>query len=183
MSRAVLLLAAVLLLSGCTNAPDSAPAVTTPTATTSTPAISAARTSAAPTGATQPVTAEGACSYLDTAFVQETVGQRIARTTYTTTSHELLPSCTFYRPDGEPAADVALTAFPTVLEARNAAITRGTTAANPVDDVADGGVVLVTEGSTVLAVTSGRILLVVTINQASSLEAQAIAAEVAPLLG
>ncbi len=115
--------------------------------------------------------------------MQETVGQHIERTTYTTTSHELVPSCTFYRPDGEPAADVAVTAYPTMVEAQNAAISRGTSAADPVDDVADGGVVLVAEGSTVLAVTSGRTLLVVTINQASSLEAREIAAEVAPLLG
>lgn len=147
------------------------------------PVSTSAATSRASSTAPQLATAEGECPYLDTAFVQETVGQHIERTTYTTTSHELVPSCTFYRPDGEPAADVAVTAYPTMVEAQNAAISRGTPAAAPVDDVADGGVVLVTEGSTVLAVTSGRTLLVVTINQASSLEAREIAAEVAPLLG
>jgi len=171
----------VVLLSACGGTSSGAPpAVSTPVATTSTPAPT---TSAAPSSSAEPVTAEGECSYLDTAFVQETVGQRIERTTYTTTSHESLPGCTFYRPDGEPAVDVAVTAYPTVVEAQNAAIMRGTAAADPVDDLADGGVILVGSDSTALAVTSGRTLLVVTINQASSLEARAIAAEVVPLLG
>ncbi|MBA2389506.1 MAG: DUF2020 domain-containing protein, partial [Geodermatophilaceae bacterium] len=122
------------------------------------------------------------CRYLETGFVEQTVGQRIARTTYTSTSHELLPGCTFYRPDGEPAADVAVTAFSTAVEAQTAAIALGTAAANRVDDIADGGVVLVTTDRTLLAITSGSTLLVVTINQASSLGARTIAAEVAPLL-
>lgn len=110
------------------------------------------------------------------------MGQRIARTTYTTTSHELLPGCTFYRPDGDPAVDVEVTHFPTAVEAQTAAIELGTPAANPVDDIGDGGVVLVTEDDALLAVTVQRTLLVVRINQASSLQARALAAVVAPKL-
>lgn len=150
--------------------------------TTSSPATTTTAIVPTTTAPQEPVTAEGECYYLETSFVEQTVGQHIERTTYTTSSHELIPSCTFYRPDGDPAADVAVTAFPTALEAQNAAIRTGTPAADPVDGLADGGIVLVTPDRTVLAVTSGPILLVVTINQASSLEARAIAAEVAPLL-
>lgn len=111
------------------------------------------------------------------------MGQHIERTTYTTTSHETLPGCTFYRPDGEPAADIAVTAYDTPVEAQTVAVELGTAAANPVDDLADGGVVLVSADRTVLAVSSANTLLVVTINQASSLEARVIAEQVTPLLG
>jgi len=177
------LLLAVLLLIGCQSAdpqPSGSPvssAVTSP--------VSTAPPSPSPTATTTPtpVTADGDCFYLDTGFVEQTVGQRIARTTYTTTSHESLPGCTFYRSDGEPAADVAITTYDSAVQAQIAAVDVGTAAANPIDDIADGGVVTVSVERTVLAVTSGSTLLVVTINQASSLEARAIAAEVAPLLG
>lgn len=182
--RAVLLAAGLLLLAACHSASPAgggSPTAVSSSASASTSANPAG--SGRPTSAGPPVTAEGDCPYLDTSFVQDTVGQRIERTTTTSTSHEQLPSCTFYRSDGDPAAGVAVTAYPTEVEAQNAAIRQGTAAANPVDDLADGGVVLVGTDSTVLAVTSGRTLLVVSINQASSLEARAIAAQVTPLLG
>lgn len=174
------LLAIVLAIAGCSTA--SAPVDTSTPTVTSSPRTTTPGMDGSPAPA-EPVTTEGDCRYLETEFVEQTVGQRITRTTYTSTSHELLPGCTFYRPDGDPAVDIAVTDFPTEVEAQTAAIARGTAAANPVDDIADGGVVLVDAERAVLAVTSGRTLLVVTINQASSLEARAIAAQVAPLLG
>jgi len=128
------------------------------------------------------VTIEGSCPYLETGVVQETVGQHIERTTVTSTSHEVLPGCSFFRPDGDPAAVVEVTELASAAAAQTAAIELGTAAANPVDDIADGGVVLVSTEQTVLAVSSGGVLLVVTINQASSLEARALAEIVAPLL-
>lgn len=169
-------LLAVLLLSGCQGAAEPPPVATSPQ-----PPAQSSTTTAAPTPT--PVTSEGDCPYLDTGFVEQTVGQRIERRTYTTTSHELIPSCTFFRPDGEPAVSVVVTAHPTARQAQSAALDIGTAAASPVEDIADGGVVLVEPDRTVLAVTSGRCLLVVSLNQASSLEARAIAAEVAPVLG
>lgn len=185
LSRPSLFLLGVLLLAACTQGAEPGRATSTappPTATLdpSSPTGTPEPTTDPPA---EPVTTEGDCRYLETEFVEQTVGQRITRTTYTSTSHELLPGCTFYRPDGDPAVDVAVTGFPSEVEAQTAAIEQGTAAANPVDDIADGGVVLVDTERAVLAVTSGRTLLVVTINQASSLEARAIAEQVAPLLG
>lgn len=182
MTRPALLLAVPLLLGCQSAAPQPSGSPDTSTVTSSVPT---ARPSPSPTATTTPtpVTADGDCFYLDTGFVEATVGQRIERTTYTTTSHESLPGCTFYRSDGEPAADVAITTYDSAVQAQIAAVDLGTAAANPIDDIADGGVVTVSVERTVLAVTSGSTLLVVTINQASSLEARAIAAEVAPLLG
>lgn len=179
LTRPVLLLAGTLLISAC----GSAPAATEPSAEPTAPAETSSASRVATSAVPEPVIAEGDCFYLDTGFVEETVGQRISRTTYTSTSHEELPGCTFYRPDGEPAVDVAVTALSTAVQAQNAAVELGTPAAIPVDDIADGGVVLVATEGTVLAVSSGRTLLVVRVNQQSSLEARAIAAEVAPLLG
>ena len=51
----------------------------------------------------------------------------------------------------------------------------GGRAANPVNGLADGGVVAVTADGAVLAVSKGRTLVVVRINQRSSLEAKELA--------
>ena len=190
MSRpAPLLLALLLLVPACDReAGQREPTAVRPGTSTAIPpdpgsAPSSPAGTSPPTQPTsEPVTTDGDCRYLETTFVEQTVGQRIARTTYTATSHELLPGCTFYRPDGDPAVDITVTAFPTAVEAQTAAIGLGTPAANPVDDVGDGGVVLVTEDAAVLAVTVDATLLVVTVNQASSLQARALAVLVAPLL-
>lgn len=128
------------------------------------------------------MTVDGPCPYLTTDFVQETVGQHIERTTFTVTDEGLPPDCAFYRPDGDMAAVVELTAYAGPAQAQTAAIELGTPAANPVDDVGDGGVVLVSEQDAVLAVSVAATLLVVRINQASSLEARTLAATVAPQL-
>lgn len=174
--------AAVLLLSACAGG--------TPTAGTA-PATSLGSTSPSTAASGQParpsppapVTVDGPCPYLDTGFVQETVGQHIARTTYTTTGPDLPPGCAFYRPDGGVAATIEISSYADPVQAQTAAIELGGAGANPVDDIADGGVVVVPPDQTVLAVSGGAMLLVVTINQESSLEARALAGAVAPLLG
>ncbi len=184
MTRLAVLLLAAVLLAGC-QATRSAPAASVPAAPTGTSSAAGPTSTARPTPSAvsaAPSPVEGDCPYLDAGFVQDTVGQHIDRTTVTATSHESLPTCTFYRPDGDPAAEVALTELATAVAAQTAAIRIGTPAADPVDGIADGGVVLASPGQTVLAVSSGSTLLVVTINQESSLEARAIAAQVASQL-
>ena len=179
----------LLLLAGCGGGTPTAPLTAPPTVsggaatvTSAGPTTGAPTSPAATTTAPEPVVADEPCPYLDTGFVQDTVGQHIARTTVTSTSHETLPGCSFFRPDGEPAAAVEVTELGTAAAAQTAAIELGTPKADPVDGIGDGGVVLVSTDGTVLAVSSGSVLLVVRINQASSLEARALAARVAPQL-
>jgi hypothetical protein len=101
------------------------------------------------------------------------VGQHISRTTVTrTTPH---PGCAFYRPDAEKAADVAVSVLPSVTAARTQAIRLPGPDANPVDSVGDGGAVAITGDGAVLAVSTGRTLVVVRINQRISLEAVELA--------
>jgi hypothetical protein len=106
---------------------------------------------------------------VDAPTVMDIVGQHIARTTVTrTTPH---PGCAFYRPSGEKAADVAVSVLPTAAAAQTRAVRLPGAGANPVDSVADGGAVAITGDGAVLAVSKGRALVVVRINQRISLEA------------
>jgi hypothetical protein len=97
------------------------------------------------------------------------IGQHLDRTTVTTTTPH--PGCAFYRPDAEKAAEVAVSVLPSAAAARAQAIRLGGHAANPVDDVADGGTVTISDAGAVLAVSKGAALVVVRINQRISLEA------------
>jgi UPF0176 protein len=103
----------------------------------------------------------------------ETIGQHISRTTVTRTVPH--PSCAYYRPNGEKAADIAVSQLPSAVAAQNKAIAIGGRQANPVNGVGDGGAVAITDSGAVLAVSKGRALVVVRINQRSSLEATEIA--------
>jgi len=105
--------------------------------------------------------------------MSQTVGQRIARTTVTATRP--YPGCSFYRANGERAADIAVTRLATPTAAQRRAVAVGGRGANPVNGVGDGGVVRVTADGAVLAVSKGRALVVVRINQRISLEAKEIA--------
>jgi hypothetical protein len=163
----VLGLAAGLLLAGCGGAGgEAAPAPSTPPAAPSSPTATRAVT---PTRTPPPVTVDAQCPYADAATVMDIVGQHIARTTVArTTPH---PGCAFYRPNGEKAADVAVSVLTSPAAAQAEAIRLTGPAANPVDSVGDGGTVAITGDGAVLAVSTGPALVVVRINQRISLEA------------
>jgi UPF0176 protein len=165
-------LAAGALLAGCGSAGQQA-AAPVPTRT-----VSPTRTpAAAPTRTRAPVTVDAPCPYADAATVMDLVGQHIARTTVTATRPH--PGCAFYRPNGEKAADLAVSVLASAAAAQTEAIQLTGPGANPVDSVADGGTVAITGDGAVLAVSKGRALVVVRINQHSSLEAIELAKLVA----
>jgi len=170
----------ILLLAGCdrgstaagtavggTAAPITAgPARTTPPPRT-TPPARPGRSTVAPS----PV--DGPCRYLDSDTVAGIVGQHISRSTVTPTKP--YPGCTFYRANGEAAADIAVTVMASPSQAQAKAIAIGGQTANPVNGLGDGGVVTITDAGAVLAVSTGRTLVVIRINQRSSLEAKELA--------
>ncbi|SFC12817.1 DUF2020 domain-containing protein [Klenkia taihuensis] len=131
-------------------------------------------TTAAPTSA-EPVTTEADCPYLDTSFVEDTVGQRTPTVTTTGVPGGPPPTCTFTKPNGEPALVVEISQAADATAAQTAAVERvaplGGTA---VRDVGDGGGIAVGP-QTVLAVADGTLVVVVTVNQESSLQAREVA--------
>jgi hypothetical protein len=171
---AVALAVGAVLLVGCRS--TSTPAGTaapTPTAAGSRSVPPQPRTSRPQAARPAPTPVEGRCPYVDADSVAGTVGQHISRTTVTPTQPH--PGCSFYRPNGERAVDIAVSTLSGRIQAQNEAISVGGRAANPVDGLGDGGVVAVTADGAVLAVSKGRTLVVVRINQRSSLEAKEIA--------
>ena len=167
----VLGLAAGLLLAGCGGGDrEAAPAPSTQ-ATTPTHVVTPTRTP--PTRTPPPVTVDAPCPYADAATVRDIVGQHIARVTVTrTTPH---PGCAFYRPNGEKAADVAVSVLANSAAAQAEAIRLTGPTANPVNSVGDGGTVAITGDGATLAVSRGPALVVVRINQRVSLEAVELA--------
>jgi UPF0176 protein len=127
--------------------------------------------STTPTPPPKPVA--GRCPYVDTQTVADTVGQHIANSTVTPTRP--YPGCSFYRPNGERAADIQVAVLSTASAAQARAIALGGPSANPVSGIGDGGVVVIDDAGTMLAVSKGRALVVVRINQRISLEAREIA--------
>jgi hypothetical protein len=85
------------------------------------------------------------------------------------------PTCTFAKPNGEPALVVEISQAADATAAQTAAVERvaplGGTA---VRDIGDGGGIAVGP-QTVLAVADGTLVVVVTVNQESSLQAREIA--------
>jgi hypothetical protein len=170
-------LAAGVLLAGCDTATQdsAAPVPTTVAPTTAAPTTTVAPTTTAVprTTAAKPtppaVTVDAPCPYADTATVMDIIGQHLDRTTVTKTRPH--PGCTFYRPNAEKAAEVAVSVLPSAAAAQAQAIRLGGKGANPVDGVADGGTVAITAAGAVLAVSKGAALVVVRINQRISLEA------------
>jgi hypothetical protein len=104
--------------------------------------------------------------------VQETIGQHIDRSTVTATKP--FPGCSFYRPNGEQAADVQVSVLATAAAAQARAIALGGRSANPVN-VGDGGVVALTPTGALLAASKGKALVVIRIIQRISLEARELA--------
>lgn len=155
---------------GSESASSSAPA--TEAAATSTPPVTEA-TTAEPA---PPVVGPGPCPYLDETYIEEAVGDRMGRVETITVEGQPAPDCVFYRNNGAAGVTVDLTPYADPVAAQNAALALVTTAAQPVTDVGDYGGVLVSGGTTVLAVTSGTLLVAVTLNKESSLQAREIAA-------
>jgi uncharacterized protein DUF2020 len=171
-------LAAGVLLAGCDTATqDSAAPVPTVAPTTTSPAppkpTTPRPTTPRPTPTPRAVTTDGPCPYADRATVMDIIGQHLDRTTVTSTTPH--PGCAFYRPNGEKAAEIAVSVLPTAAAARARAVTVPGKGANPVDGVGDGGAVTITAGGAVLAVSKSTALVVVRINQPISLEAVEIA--------
>jgi len=170
------LLATGLLAAGCAGAADEpAAAPTTTVAATTAPATTTPPP--APTRTAPAETVDAECPYAEATTIAETVGQRIARSTVTRTRPHV--GCAFYRPDGEKAADIAVSVLADATAARARALALAGPIADPVDTVGDGGAVAVTDRGTLLSVTQGAALVVVRINQSSSLEAVEIAKLVA----
>lgn len=168
----------VLGTAGCSGAgSDSDPAVGASSATTGTE-TAGSETATEPIPPGPPVIADGPCPYLDETYVEETVGQRMARVETLTVEGQPAPDCVFYRPDETAAVSVDLTPYPDPVAAQNAALSLVTTAAMPITDLGDYGGVLVSPGRTLLAVTTGPLLVVVITNQESSLQAHEVAAAV-----
>lgn len=186
MRTATLGLLALGLIAGCAGpageaaapAPTSAP-VTTPATRAPSPPPAERRPTPEPTpkptpeSTPKPSTVVAPCPYADAETVAGTVGQRIARVTVTSTRP--YAGCAFYRSNGERAADIAVSVLATPVAAQTRALAVAGPAANPVDGVADGGAVAVTDDGTVLGVSRGRALVVVRINQRISLAAVEIA--------
>jgi hypothetical protein len=174
-----MVLVAGILLAGCDTATqDSAAPVPTIAATTTTaPAKPPARPPVTPkptaSKARPAVTVDGPCPYADRDTVMDIIGQHLFRTTVTSTTPH--PGCAFYRPNAEKAAEIAVSVLPTAAAAQARAITLPGKGANPVQTVADGGTVAITATGAVLAVSNGKALVVVRINQRISLEAVEIA--------
>lgn len=124
-----------------------------------------------------PVTAEEPCPYLDQGYIEETVGQRIPRVETVTVEGQPAPDCTFFRNDNTISVVVDLTAYADPVAAQNAALSLITAAATPITDIGEYGGVLVTD-RTQLAVTRGALLVYLTLNQPSSLQAREIAATI-----
>jgi hypothetical protein len=153
--------------SGSLPPPTSAPAASTPPAKP--------KPSSRPAQTPPPSPVEGNCPYVPSDTVQDIVGQHISRTTVTAT--EPHPGCSFYRPNGELAADIQVSVLATAVAAQTRAIQVGGRGANGVTgrDIGDGGVVAITDTGALLAVSKGRALVVVRINQKISLEARELA--------
>jgi len=171
----------IVLLAGCDRGSTatlgtaaSAPTTTSPSGGATPARTSPSARSGRPTPPPSPV--EGPCRYLDSDTVAGIVGQHITRSTVTPTRP--YPGCTFYRPNGEAAANIAVTVLATPTQAQAKAIAIGGQAANPVNGLGDGGVVAIADTGGVLAVSTGRTLIVVRINQRSSLEAKELARSV-----
>lgn len=167
----------VLLLvgtAGCSGAEsDSDPSAGAPsTQATTAPEATTAQMSTAPPAPGPPVVVDGPCPYLEQGYVEETVGQRMARVETVTVEGQPAPDCIFYRPDETAALTIDLTPYADAVTAQNAALALVTPAAMPITDIGDYGGVIVSSRQTLLAVTAGPLLLVVITNQESSLQAR-----------
>jgi len=179
MSRRTLLVPALgLLLSACGGAADPAPATPSAPATSATAAPTTPAPTTAATSSAEPVTTEQDCPYLGTTTVEDVVGQKTPTVTTTGVPGGPPPSCTFAKPNGEAALTVEISQVADSVAARTAAVERvAAIGGTAVTDIADGGGIAVGP-STVLAVADGTLVVVVTVNQESSLQAREIATAV-----
>lgn len=130
------------------------------------------------------VTVEEPCPYLDADFVSDTVGQRVGKVLVTTSTPPVgpLPKCEFQRWDAEASAiiDTRTIEEGAGLEKALELVPGG----NPAN-AGEGGSVLVQQGQarTDLAAFSGTTMVIITINQESSLEANELAKAVFAAIG
>lgn len=173
------LIAAILGLSAAAcsgaDAPDGPADSSTSAATSSAPTTEPAPVPTSAPAPPPPVVEDGPCPYLDQDFVEETIGQRMSRSETISVEGAPLPGCAYYKPDDTQGLRVDIGAYPDEIAAQNAALTTVTNGADPLTDLGDYGGVIVTPAQTLLAVTSGSTLIVVTTNQESSLQAREIA--------
>ena len=123
-----------------------------------------------------PVVGAGPCPYLDQDYVEEAIGDRIQTVETITVEGQPAPDCVFYRLNDTAGVTVDLTPYPDAVAAQNAALALVTPQAQPITDIGDYGGVLVAGGTTILAVTTGPLLMAVTLTKESSLQAREIAA-------
>ncbi|MDQ3733034.1 MAG: DUF2020 domain-containing protein [Actinomycetota bacterium] len=170
----------VLVLLGSAGCSGDGGAEPTSSSTSRPASTEAAGTSPSAIGVTTapapPVVGPGPCPYLDETYIEETVGDRMSRVETITVEGQPAPDCVFYRLNGNASVAVDLTPYGDPVAAQNAALAQVTTAALPVTDVGDYGGVFVANGTTVLAVTSGALLVAVILDKESSLQAREIAA-------
>ena len=170
-------LATALLLgtAGCTGNPGAGTAGTESGSQSEEATTAAAPTSETTTAPAAPITTSEPCPYLTQAFIELTVGQRIPRVETITVEGQPAPDCIFYRNDDTASVAIDLTPYPDPIAAQNAALALITPAAMPITDIGEYGGVLVTATQTLLAVTSGPLLIYIVTNQPSSLQARTIA--------
>jgi hypothetical protein len=170
-----MLAAAAAFAAGCTGGGDSVPAPTTsaPAGTTAARATTPPPSRTVVRSTPPPVTTEADCPYADRDVMSETVGQRLVRTTVTSTRPHV--GCGYYRPNGEKAVDIAVSVLASAATAQARAVALGGKSANPVSGIADGGVVAVVDTGSLLAVSKGATLVVVRVNQSVPLEAIEVA--------
>ncbi|GAB3312632.1 hypothetical protein GCM10027298_37970 [Epidermidibacterium keratini] len=165
---------AVLAVAGCTTGPSQSAESSSGGETTQ---QSSSQAPATTTQQAQTASAEEPCPYLDIDFMSETVGQQLSTSTVTTITPPPGPGpkCEFTRPNGEIAATVDTLAAADPATAQQTALDFAP-GGNPVK-AGEGGSVLVKKGEdlTQLAAYQGTLVVFVTINQESSLEATTIA--------
>jgi hypothetical protein len=171
------ILAVVGVLAGCDAGPAARPTLAPAPTQASTTAPRPATPTTPTRGATTVpvVTRDGACPYFSTLFAEQTIGQHLARSTVTTTRP--YPGCTLYRPDGGKAIEIQIRLYPTALRAQQSAVTLLGASANPTA-VGDRATVLIVADGARLVASKARYLVVVFINQQSSLQAHDVAAAV-----
>lgn len=180
MRRASFLLGPLLIVLAAACSAQSESGEAGPVTPTTTEVTSAAPAEAAPPPVVEP-TEEGPCPYLDTAFVEETNGQRVADIKISTDD---TPACYFYRPDGsvqlaiqiysgDPAVAKAFVDQVAPVDTSNPAELTGGWAggAQPTDDGA------------VYAVAKEATAVVVVTNQEQTIKAKIVAQEAISALG
>lgn len=135
---------------------------------------------AAPPPVAEP-TVDGPCPYLDTAFVEETNGQRVGDVKI---SADELPACHFYRSDGNVQLAIQIYNGDPAVAAAFVDQVAPVDTANPAQLVGGwAGGAMPTEDGAVFAVAKGAVAVVVVTNQEQTLKAKLVAQRAIDELG